>query len=962
VKDEADQAAGASRIAVIGMAGRFPGARDVSELWSNLRRGVESVRWFSDEELLAAGEAEEALRDPAYVKARPVLQGFDEYDAAFFGHSPRDAAVMDPQHRIFFEAAWEALESAGYGGARPGPVGVFAACGMNAYLLHHLMKSREVMDSRSERQVRHLANDMNFLATRVSYELDLRGPSMNVQTACSSALVAVHVAAQSLLAGECDLALAGGTAISLPQDRGYFYEEGDVLSPDGRTRAFDARARGTLFGSGAGCVVLKRLADALAGGDEVLAVLLGSAINNDGSAKIGYLAPSAEGQARVVAEALAIAGVGPETISYVEAHGTGTLVGDAIEVDALTRAFQAGTVRRGSCAIGSVKPNIGHLGEAAGIAGLIKAVLALRHRELPPSLGYEAPNPAIDFPSTPFHVETELRAWQTDGPRRAGVTALGAGGTNAHVILEEAPPPAPSGRSRSAELLVISAKTETALDAAANNLARHLREHPEQALADVAYTLQLGRQAFAHRRAIVCRDREGAVAALTAPSQGRGVAGAEERGPGSDAVHLAERWLTGAGVDWRRLHEGERRRRVPLPTYPFERRRFWIEPDDRAPPARPERRPCAEIPSSPRPSAPYEAPRDAIERELAADVRELLGVGRAGVHDDFFAIGGGSLAAVQLFERIRRRYGVDLPLSTLFEAPTIARCAEILRAEIGSRAVDRPRSCWSSLVAMQPRGTRRPFYCVAGMGGNLTNLRRLAILVGDDQPFYGLQPPGLDGRHERLYRVEELGSHYVNEILALQPEGPFLLGGYSGGGVAAFEMACQLTRRGHDIAFLGLIDSFSPCLPRRPYLDRAKIHAGRVAAEGPGYLTDLALRRLAYERKEASRRVTRALGKVLPERYRYDNIEDAWMIAEGAYTPGTFPGRATLFAAERPSAISLSTAVVVDEQHGWARFALGGVDVLPCPGDHTTLCEDPHVELLAAKLRATLDRALGARR
>ena len=527
-----DYAPSGSDVAIIGMAGRFPGARNVSELWRNLRGGVESVKRFTDEELLAAGEAPEALSDPAYVKAWPVLADIERYDAGFFGHSPRDAAIMDPQHRFFLETAWEALESAGYvGAAYPGLVGVFAACGMNTYMMHHLVTNLEVMETVGEWLVRHTANDMNFLATRVSYELDLKGPSMNVQTACSSALVAVHVAAQSLLSGECDLALAGASAMSLPQDRGYLYREGEILSPDGHCRAFDAGARGTLFGSGTGCVVLKRLGDALADGDEVLAVLRGSAINNDGSAKVGYLAPSVEGQAKVVAEALAIAGVSAETISYVEAHGTGTRIGDPIEVAALTQAYRASTARKGYCAIGSAKPNIGHLGEAAGVAGLIKTVLSLKHKELPPSLSYASPNPQIDFPSTPFYVNAKLCEWPASGgPRRAGVTALGAGGTNVHVILEEAPLAAPSGPSRPRELLVLSAKTQSALDAATTNLARHLRESPAQDLADVAYTLQLGRKAFAHRRTLVCRDREEAMVALETRDPARVASGLHERG------------------------------------------------------------------------------------------------------------------------------------------------------------------------------------------------------------------------------------------------------------------------------------------------------------------------------------------------------------------------------------------------------------------------------------------------
>jgi acyl transferase domain-containing protein/thioesterase domain-containing protein/NADPH-dependent curcumin reductase CurA/acyl carrier protein len=521
--------ANGSDIAVVGMAGRFPGAATLAEFWANLRDGVESVRRFEEAELLAAGESHEAIADPDYVKARPVLANVDRFDAEFFGFSPQDAAIMDPQHRVFLEVGWEAVEDAGHDPATfPGTVGVFATCGMNTYMMFHLVTNQRIMQTVGEWLVRHTGNDMNFLATRLSYELGLKGPSMNVQTACSSALVAIHLACQSLLNGECDMALAGGSVIALPQDRGYQYKPGEILSPDGHCRAFDARARGTLFGSGAGVVVLRRIADALTDGDRIYAVVKGSAVNNDGSVKVGYLAPSVEGQSRAVIEALAISGVDPETISYIEAHGTGTLVGDPIEITALTEAYRRHTDKKGFCAIGSLKTNIGHLGEAAGVAGFIKTALSLHHRQIPASLHYESPNPQIDFATSPFFVNTTLRDWSTTVPRRAGITSLGAGGTNCHVIVEEAPAPETSASSRPAHLLLISAKTSTALDAAALNLAAAIEEQPSLSLADVAYTLQVGRKGFAHRRAIVSGSRIEAVEALRS---GKGVGGDGEPNP-----------------------------------------------------------------------------------------------------------------------------------------------------------------------------------------------------------------------------------------------------------------------------------------------------------------------------------------------------------------------------------------------------------------------------------------------
>jgi acyl transferase domain-containing protein len=511
------EAADETFVAIIGMAGRFPGAHDLERFWRNLAGGVESLRHFTDEELLEAGESAAALRDPSYVRACPFLDDIDQWDAGFFGFSPKDAAIADPQHRLFLEVAWEAFENAGYDPdpkKAAGVVGVWAASGLNSYLMHHLVTNPELMESVGEWLLRHTANDMNFLATRVSYELDLRGPSMNVQTACSSTLVTIHLAVQSLLARECDVALAGGSTIALPQ-RGYLYREGEIVSADGHCRPFDARSTGTLFGSGAGAVVLKRLADARRDGDNVLAIVRGTAINNDGAQKVGYLAPSVDGQAGVIAEALTVAGVHPTTVGYIEAHGTGTRIGDPIEVAALTQTFRAHTDRRGFCGLGSLKSNIGHLGEAAGVSSVIKTVLAMLHGQIPPSVGFERPNPEIDFASSPFYVPQRLLDWpRGEAPRRAGVTALGAGGTNAHVVLEEAPAPPRTGPGRPWHVLPISARSGEALDAATARLAAYLRAHPELPFADAAYTLQVGRRAFEHRRVAVCRDAGDALTVL----------------------------------------------------------------------------------------------------------------------------------------------------------------------------------------------------------------------------------------------------------------------------------------------------------------------------------------------------------------------------------------------------------------------------------------------------------------
>jgi acyl transferase domain-containing protein/acyl carrier protein len=512
-------------IAIIGMSGRFPGAHDIGELWRNLVAGSETVSFFSDEELLESGVDVSLVRNPDYVRARPVLDDVDVFDAGFFGYSPTEAALLDPQIRLFLESSWEALESAGYAGESHEKVGVFSGSNFSTYFLAQLRNS-SFLDEVGELQAA-ITNDRDSLATSVSYKLDLRGPSLTVQTFCSTSAVAAHLACQSLRQGECGMALAGGVNVRVPVKVGHLYQAGDQVSPDGHTRTFDHRAGGTVFGDGVGVLVLKRVSDALRDGDQIHAVIRGSAINNDGSGKVGYTAPSVEGQAEVVATALANAGVEASEVGFVEAHGTATVLGDPIEVEALTRAFRLQTEETGFCALGSVKTNMGHLDRAAGVTALIKTTLALEHGQIPASLHFERPNPKIDFESSPFFVNTELRDWKRNGrPRLAGVNSLGVGGTNVHLVLEEAPEPPPTSESRRHQLLVVSARSAAGLDASCSRLAGYLESEPDSDLADVAYTLQLGRKSFAHRRMVVCTDPGTAVSGLTADGGSPGVASA----------------------------------------------------------------------------------------------------------------------------------------------------------------------------------------------------------------------------------------------------------------------------------------------------------------------------------------------------------------------------------------------------------------------------------------------------
>jgi len=503
-------------IAVIGMSGRYPKSRNLDEWWENLRNGTELISFFAEQELLDQGVPPEVLANDHYVRAGSVLEDAAMFDAKFFGFNPREAEIIDPQDRVFLESAHEALEHAGYMAENyNGRIGVYAGESMNLYLLNNIYANKSVLESVGGYQTM-TGNDKDFLPTRVSYKLDLRGPSINIQTACSTSLVAVHMAVQSLLNGECDIALAGGVSVQPPQGFGYMYQEEMILSPDGHCRAFDAKAKGTIAGTGVGIVILKRLGQALEDGDTIHAVIKGSAINNDGLRKVGYTAPSIEGQAEVIAEAQAMARLTADTITYVEAHGTATPLGDPIEIAALTQAFRATTQEKGYCAIGSVKTNLGHTDAAAGVTGLIKTVLQLKHREIVPSLHFESPNPQIDFASSPFYVNAKLQEWKANGtPLRAGVSSFGIGGTNAHVVVEEAPMAKPAVEAKRAwQLLTLSAKTESALETATDDLSAFLQNNAELNLADVAYTQHAGRTGYDFRRAIVCADTQDAAESL----------------------------------------------------------------------------------------------------------------------------------------------------------------------------------------------------------------------------------------------------------------------------------------------------------------------------------------------------------------------------------------------------------------------------------------------------------------
>lgn len=579
------------KVAIIGMAGLYPGATNTTELWKNLCEGLETTSFFSDAELDSSLSFELRNR-PNYVKARGTIAGIEDFDASFFGINPAEAQVMDPQHRLFLQTSWEALENAGYApdsfaALHAGWIGVYGGVYNNTYYAENVITRPDLITRAGEFQTM-TATEKDYVAMRVSHKLNLKGPSVTVHTACSTSLVAISQAYFALISHQCNMALAGGAAVTVPQNSGHLYTEDSMLSIDGHTRTFDVDAKGTVFSDGVGVVVLKRLEDAQKDGDTIYGVIIGAGVNNDGGQKMSFTAPSVEGQASVITYAQNFAGVSPEDISYVEAHGTATPLGDPIEVEALIRAFRMHTDKKQFCALGSIKSNFGHTTIAAGVAGVIKTVLALKHEQIPPSINYHEPNPKIDFANSPFFVNARLAPWpKGDAPRRAGVSSFGVGGTNAHIILEEAPDQSEGSPSRFKQFLPLSAKSLNALNTMTKNLCDYLKSNPSLNLADIAYTLQTGRKHFAYQRLLICDSIEEAILGLEALDPSVCIDRVLETRQ-TDVVsmlpeleaqydNIGSLWQAGIDINWQAFYANETRHRLPLPTYPFEKKRVWID-------------------------------------------------------------------------------------------------------------------------------------------------------------------------------------------------------------------------------------------------------------------------------------------------------------------------------------------------------------------------------------------------
>lgn len=669
-------------IAVVGLSIKAPGANNAEEYWQNLRLSKDSISFFSNEELPKSTGSQQKLTSNSFVPAKGIINNADLFDAAMFRYTALEAQIMDPQMRLAHESAWELLESSGYNPQKTNcSVGVFLGAKNNTDWINLVINKKLINQTNPAQKLYHwqLINK-NFLTTKLAYKFNFLGPAINIDTLCSTSLVTIHLACRSLLGGECDLAIAGGVSIGWPIKNGYFYQKNFILSPDGHTRSFDKKAQGTVFSDGLGLVLLKRLSDAIKDNDNVLAVIKGSAINNDGNLRAAYSAPSVNGQIQVIKNSLAFAQVNPETITYVEAHGTATPLGDTVEVEALTKAFN--TKKRHYCAIGSVKSNIGHLDVAAGVAGFIKTVLALQHKQIPASINFTKPNPKIDFKHSPFFVNTKLRDWkriEKDIPLRAGISSFGVGGTNAHITLEEAPELAPTDRGKDNQLIVLSAKTETALEKMRLNLIKHLIDNPNINLADVSYTLQSGRAEFNHRLAIVCSNNlNQAIISLKHKPQtslikrdATNVGFRNKATNRTQTIILTEKdrskekstldklallWLKGATIDWPDLHRKEKRRRLPLPTYPFERQRYWID----------EQRGRKSI-LSPKKEPKIINPKTIIDKIW----RKHFGYKKINSNATFFELGGSSLDIIKIASEINNLLGVNPKNKDFYRYPTV---------------------------------------------------------------------------------------------------------------------------------------------------------------------------------------------------------------------------------------------------------------------------------------------------
>ncbi|MFI1293618.1 beta-ketoacyl synthase N-terminal-like domain-containing protein [Streptomyces sp. NPDC020792] len=899
--------------AVVGMAGRFPGAGSVAGLWEMLLRGAEAVRQFSPEELAAAGVSAERAAADTHVPYGADLADADLFDAEFFGITPRDARLMDPQHRVFLTCAWQAVEDAGLAPDDQDNVGVWAASSLSTYLLYHVLRSAEHVDGTMTYPVL-LGNDKDFLATRVAYKLGLRGPALTVQTACSSSLTAVHLACRALAAGDVDAALAGGVSITLPQTAGYDYQEGGILSRDGHCRVFDAESAGTVKGNGCGVVVLKRLADAERDGDRIYAVIRGSALNNDGSAKIGFTAPGTAGQKEVIRRALAVSGVPSGDIGYVETHGTGTAVGDPLELSSLAAAHRDAGGPASGCLIGSAKANLGHLDAAAGVTGLIKAALALHHQTVPPQINIGDLNPFLQLDRSPYDVPRAAVRYTEEPLRAAAVSSFGIGGTNAHCVLGRAPQRGqrPADAQAGPYPIVLSAKDDEALRRYARALRDRLTKAPGTSPEDLAYTLCTGRSRFPVRHSFRAADLSEVIAGLDALLAGT---------PHSEPPEATAWPLPPA-------------HKISLPGHPLREERHWIEPDTSRPV--PHAPPTGElhgvhpsVPANPWAGTDGGGDDGVLERVLAV-LATHLGLDAVAPGDDYHDLGGDSMLAVEIVSVFREKFGVTLDIDAFGQLRTAGRIADAIRSALVGD------SRGSGLVTVR-EGDEPPLFLVHPAGGTNLLYFKLAECSRSSVPLTALSfPSAAEGQPATL---RGLAARYLERIRTVRPRGPYRLGGYSFGGNVAFEMALQLQAAGERVEQLVMLDTHVP----ESYV------GGRLDTQG----FEDAFAVLAQQ--------SELLHGVDLTVLRQEGFLTVWQAnhnwLKSYYPDHRFEGDIHLLYAEEPEPEELLDALHINarDKSLWQEHITGRLQVQKVPGHHFSMFDDG--ERITA-LAAAFDRAV----
>lgn len=669
-----------SDIAIIGMAGRFPMSKDIDQFWSNIKNGVESISFFSEKELIQSGVSSETLNQENYIRAKGFLDGATLFDANFFDFTPHEAETLDPQFRLFLEVAWEALENAAYDPSQTSKkFGVFAgSSSFGSYYINNLIPQNKE-NSLSQDFSLLTNNAKDFLAPLIGYKLNLTGPCITVQTACSTSMVAIAMACENLLASRCDIALAGGVSITTPLKSGYLFQEGMVLSQDGHCRSFDAKASGTVPGNGLGVLILKRLSQAIADHDHIHAVIKGFAVNNDGNNKMNFSSPSIDGQREVIQSALSMAKISPDEISYIETHGTATRLGDPLEIEALRDVF-ADVKTKKSIALGALKPNIGHLDVASGVASVIKTIQALKYEAMPPTINFEQLNPEIDFSDTPFYINRIQTAWPQDKyPRTAGVSAFGIGGTNAHLILQESPQPkaAKKEKKSSLMLLILSAKTRSALIRKRRSLIHVIESQPEISLTNIAYTLQIGRKSMQCRFACLCSSKEEAIKKLSDLDKqeilttDKKTLTVSEKKNFQVIYSLAKAWLNNKTCDWTKIYKNIPAR-IPLPTYPFESREYWISPKNQ---------PHQNI-QDVKMFDTTQLSIELLEKKLIGIFKNFLGVDKINAIDDFYDLGGDSLLLLQIVAKIEKELKLTLPPKIIEKNSSVRSLAQFIKSQI----------------------------------------------------------------------------------------------------------------------------------------------------------------------------------------------------------------------------------------------------------------------------------------